>query len=51
MNAAATKCRVLLSYKPSGMSHEDEESIHRVFWSCFILERLSRSTNRNLCLG
>lgn len=39
INATATKCRVLLSYKPVGTTSDDEECTRRIFWSCFILER------------
>ncbi|OQV10827.1 Fungal Zn2-Cys6 binuclear cluster domain-containing protein isoform 8 [Cladophialophora immunda] len=39
IDAAATKCRVLLAYRPAGISQDEQECIHRIFWSCFILER------------
>lgn len=36
LGAAATKCRVLLSYGTE--SPDESECIRRIFWSCFILE-------------
>jgi len=42
-NAAATKCRLLISYIPLNASAEDTECIRRLFWSCYILERSSNN--------
>ncbi|KAK5460875.1 hypothetical protein LTS15_002938 [Exophiala xenobiotica] len=39
IDTTASKCRVLLAYKPTGTTQDEEECIHRIFWSCFILER------------
>ncbi|KAJ6118997.1 hypothetical protein N7471_013617 [Penicillium samsonianum] len=38
ISAAAIKCRLLLSYTPSDQPPERLESLHRIFWSCYILE-------------
>lgn len=39
ISAAATKCRLLLSYTPSDQPPERLECLRRIFWSCYILER------------
>ncbi|KAK9358509.1 hypothetical protein V1504DRAFT_442078 [Lipomyces starkeyi] len=39
LNAAAQKCLILLRYSTSSMTPEEYESLKRVFWCCFILER------------
>ncbi|KAH8812903.1 hypothetical protein F5884DRAFT_318279 [Xylogone sp. PMI_703] len=38
INAAATKCRLLLSYTPSVETMDDQECLTRIFWACYILE-------------
>ncbi|KAJ5379537.1 hypothetical protein N7509_012656 [Penicillium cosmopolitanum] len=38
ISAAATKCRLLLSYTPSDQPPERLECLRRIFWSCYILE-------------
>ena len=38
INATATKARLLLNYPPYPEASESNESIRRIFWSCFILE-------------
>lgn len=40
INAASAKCLLLLSYRPPSETAEDLERIRRIFWSCYILERL-----------
>ncbi|KAJ5459939.1 uncharacterized protein N7458_001491 [Penicillium daleae] len=38
INAAATKCRLLLSYDVPDQSPQQLECLRRIFWSCYILE-------------
>ncbi|KAJ5741827.1 hypothetical protein N7533_011236 [Penicillium manginii] len=38
ISAAATKCRLLLSYSSSDQPPERLECLRRIFWSCYILE-------------
>ncbi|KAL4992664.1 hypothetical protein BDW68DRAFT_195121 [Aspergillus falconensis] len=38
ISAAATKCRLLLSYSTSDFPSEKLECLRRIFWSCYILE-------------
>ncbi|KAL3438226.1 hypothetical protein BDV09DRAFT_205637 [Aspergillus tetrazonus] len=38
ISAAATKCRLLLSYSTSDTPSEKLECLRRIFWSCYILE-------------
>ncbi|OOQ85067.1 C6 transcription factor [Penicillium brasilianum] len=38
INAAATKCRLLLSYEVPEQTREELECLRRIFWSCYILE-------------
>ncbi|KAG5949932.1 hypothetical protein E4U53_005631 [Claviceps sorghi] len=38
IGATASKCMMLLSYRPSHETQEDRERIRRIFWSCYILE-------------
>ncbi|KAL4914363.1 hypothetical protein BDW62DRAFT_204630 [Aspergillus aurantiobrunneus] len=40
ISAAAIKCRLLLSYPESESAAEHPECLCRIFWSCYILERL-----------
>lgn len=39
INAASSKCLLLLSYRAPNETDEDQERIRRIFWSCYILER------------
>ncbi|PGH14336.1 hypothetical protein AJ79_03158 [Helicocarpus griseus UAMH5409] len=38
ISAAATKCRLLILSPAPNSSHEDNECLRRLFWSCYILE-------------
>ncbi|KAK2778028.1 hypothetical protein FQN52_002933 [Onygenales sp. PD_12] len=38
ISAATTKCRLLTLSPNPNTSHEDEECLRRLFWSCYILE-------------
>ncbi|KAK2796912.1 hypothetical protein FQN50_009371 [Emmonsiellopsis sp. PD_5] len=38
ISAATTKCRLLTLSPDPNTSHEDEECLRRLFWSCYILE-------------
>lgn len=40
INTTAARCRLLLSYGSSN-SPDENECLRRIFWSCYILERLS----------
>lgn len=40
MNSAAHKCQLFLTYKSSKESEVNYEAARRVFWSCYIMERL-----------
>lgn len=39
LNTAAAKCRSLLAYGTGSSNADDNESIRRIFWSCYIIER------------
>lgn len=39
LNACAQKCLTMMRYSTSNMSSEEYETVKRIFWSCFILER------------
>ncbi|KAL8372557.1 hypothetical protein RB595_002070 [Gaeumannomyces hyphopodioides] len=38
INAASTRCLLLLSYQSDSGDGADQERIRRIFWSCYILE-------------
>ncbi|KAL1960100.1 hypothetical protein VTO42DRAFT_272 [Malbranchea cinnamomea] len=38
ISAAATKCRLLLSFQNANSMSDDDECLRRIFWSCYILE-------------